>query len=128
MSRIFIILSLFSLLTLEALEWQSFEEGLLKAKKSHKLVMLDVVRDNCHFCSDMDENVFKDEAMSAWIDSCFVPVKLNLSHDSLPEGMKVQVTPTFIFLTSDKELVKTIQGSWNKQEFKELSEKVCKEY
>jgi len=115
-------------MSLKAVQWLNLEEGLSKAKKDNKLVMLDVVRDNCHYCSDMDKNVFSDIKMSKWVESCFVPVKLNLSHETLPQGFKVQVTPTFLFLTSGQKLVKMIQGSWNKKDFTELSQKLCKEY
>ncbi len=128
MNKHLILIALSSLITLQAVQWQTWEEGLLKAKKSHKLLMLDVVRDNCHYCSDMDKKVFNDKEMEKWVESCFIPVKLNLSHDTLPKGIKVQVTPTFIFLTSDQKIVKTIQGSWDKKDFMDLSQKLCKEY
>jgi len=127
MKKLIILLYLSSLIGLQAIEWMTFEEGLLKAKRTNKLLMLDVVRDNCHYCTDMDRNVFYDKEMSDWVESCFIPVKLNLSHDTLPMGIKVQVTPTFIFLDVAGKITKTIQGSWNKKDFKELSIKLCKE-
>ena len=127
MSKISIMLYLASLINLEAVQWMSLDEGLDKAKKSHKLIMIDVVRDRCHFCSDMDNNVFKDKKMSTWVESCFIPVKLNLSEDKLPNGLKATVTPTFLFVNKKLELVKKIQGSWNIQDFKQLSQKLCKE-
>lgn len=128
MNKLLLLVFFSSMLCLEAVQWQTLEEGLSIAKQSNKLVLLDVVRDNCHYCTDMDENVFNDAKMTKWIESCFVPVKLNLSHDTLPMGIKVQVTPTFIFLSSDKKVLKRIQGSWNKQDFKELSKKLCRKY
>ncbi len=126
MNRLLFLAFVSSMLSLEAVQWQTLETGFSLAKQNNKLVMLDVVRDNCHYCADMDENVFKDKEMTKWIESCFVPVKLNLSHDVLPMGIKVQVTPTFIFLNSDKKVIKTIQGSWDIKDFKELSKKICR--
>lgn len=127
MSKIFTILYMASLLNLEAVEWMSLAEGLDKAKQSHKLIMIDVVRDRCHFCTDMDKNVFQDKKLSRWIQSCFIPVKLNLSKQKLPNDLKVQVTPTFLFVNDKLELIKKIQGSWDTHDFKELSQKLCKE-
>ena len=127
MSKLLTVLYIASLLHLEAVEWLSLEEGLDKAKKSDKLIMIDVIRDRCHFCSDMDKNVFKDKKISLWVGSCFIPVKLNLSQQKLPDGLKVEVTPTFFFMNKKMELVKKIQGSWNKKDFKQLSQKQCKE-
>lgn len=127
MSKILSILYITSLLNLEAVQWMSLEEGLDKAKKTDKLIMMDVIRDGCHFCSDMDKHVFNDKRMSIWIESCFIPVKFNLSQEKLPNGLKVEVTPTFFFMNEKLELIKKIQGSWNKHDFKELSQKLCKE-
>ncbi|PHR53910.1 MAG: hypothetical protein COA44_14925 [Arcobacter sp.] len=127
MSRVLSILFITSLLHLEAVQWMSLEEGLAKAKKSDKLIMMDVIRDGCHFCSDMDKNVFNDKNMSIWIESCFIPVKFNLSQEKLPNGLKVEVTPTFFFMNEKLELIKKIEGSWNKQDFTELSQKLCRE-
>lgn len=128
MNKLLVLAFLSSMISLQAIQWHTFEEGLLEAKKSHKLVMLDIVRDKCHYCVDMDKHVFNDAKMKTWIESCFVPVKLNLSHDVLPKGIKAEVTPTFIFMTSEQVLVKKILGSWNKDDFKDLSEKLCQEY
>lgn len=128
MNKLLTVLFLSSMISLQAVQWLTLEEGLDKAKKTHKLLMLDVVRDNCHFCKDMINNVFNDKEMSAWIESCFIPVKLNISHEILPEGITVQVTPTFLFLNSDKKIVKKIKGSWNIKDFKKLSQKLCREY
>ena len=127
MNKLFAVLYMASFLNLEAVEWMSLNEGLDKAKRSHKLIMIDVVRDRCRFCVNMDKNVFEDKEMSRWIQSCFIPVKLNLSQQDLPNGLKVEVTPTFFFMNQKLELIKTIQGSWNTDEFKQLSQKLCKE-
>jgi len=127
MSKVLILLYVASMLHLEAVEWMRLDEGLQKAKTSSKLIMIDVVRDRCHFCSDMEHNVFKDKKMSQWIESCFIPVKLNLSNEKLPKGMKVEITPTFLFVNEKLELVKKLHGSWNIFDFKQLSQKLCKE-
>lgn len=128
MNKLLLLAFFSSMISLDAAQWHTYEEGLLEAKKSHKLLMIDVVRDRCHYCADMDKYVFNDAKMKKWIESCFIPVKLNLSYDSLPEGIKVEVTPTFIFMTSEQVVVKKIQGSWSKQDFKDLSKKLCRRY
>ena len=127
MNKFLILLFIVFLLNLEAVQWMSLDEALDKAKISDKLIMIDIIRDNCHFCSDMDKNVFEDKKMSKWIESCFIPVKLNLSQEKLPKGLKVEVTPTFLFMNEKMEIIKKIHGSWSRIDFKELSQKLCKE-
>jgi thioredoxin-related protein len=106
------------LLGAEGVQWRSFEAGLAEAAAQQKLVMVDVVRDYCHYCSDMDEAVFSDPEMAATIEARFVPVRVNLSRETMPLDVRVPMTPTFYFLTPEKKLLKTVPGSWNKEDFK----------
>ena len=57
-----------------ALEWQSYEKAVIEAKKSGKIIMIDAVRDGCHYCADMERNVFSDANVSAWIEARFILV------------------------------------------------------
>ena len=107
--------------TLGALEWKTYEEALELQKKSNKLIMIDVVRDNCRFCIDMERNVFQDKKMSVWIENRFIPVKLNLDHDKLPLGLKVNFTPTFFFIDNTNTIKKKIPGSWNIEDFQSMT-------
>jgi thioredoxin-related protein len=107
--------------TLGALEWKSYEEALELQKKTNKLIMIDVVRDNCRFCTNMDRDVFEDQEMSVWLESRFIPVKLNLDHDKLPLGIQVHFTPTFYFIDNANAIKKKIPGSWNIEDFKSMT-------
>ncbi|EQB40604.1 hypothetical protein M947_02015 [Sulfurimonas hongkongensis] len=108
-------------LTLEALDFKTYEEAKILQKKSKKLIMLEVMRSNCHFCSDMQRDVFDDKEMSLWIEERFIPVKVNLDTDSLPLGLKVSFTPSFFFIDIDDNIKKKIPGSWNIEDFKSLT-------
>ena len=120
MSR-FILVLLFCLSSLSAVEFHSYEEALKLQKKSHKIIMIDVVRSGCGYCEDMDRVVFQDKEMSIWLDERFISVKINLDKEKLPLGIKVNFTPTFYFVNRDSEIVKTVPGSWNIQDFKDLT-------
>lgn len=119
MSRIF----LFLLLACGAfgVEWKSYEEALKVQKESHKLIMLDVIRTNCHYCEDMDRDVFGDAMMSRWIEERFIPVKINLDHDVVPLGLRVSFTPSFFFVNHKGEIIKKIPGSWNIEDFQSMT-------
>ena len=83
--------------------------------------MIDVVRSGCGYCEDMDRVVFQDKEMSIWLDEHFISVKINLDEEKLPLGIKVNFTPTFYFVNADSKIVKTVPGSWNIQDFKDLT-------
>ncbi len=83
--------------------------------------MIDVIRTDCHYCEDMQKQVFSNTAMSNWLEKRFIPVQLNLDHDKLPLGLKVHFTPTFFFVNTKGEVVKKIPGAWNIEDFKDLT-------
>lgn len=118
------IICLISLSSLFALEFHSYKEALKLQKQNHKIIMIDVIRSDCHYCSDMDKNVFQDKKMSQYLKEKFIPVKINLDTQSLPLGIKVNFTPTFFFVDKEQKIVKKIPGSWDIQDFKDLTKKI----
>lgn len=120
MSRVFFLLVM-SFIALYALEWKTYEEALEIQKKSQKLIMIDVVRDNCHFCSDMQRDVFDNKEMSIWLESRFIPVKLNVDHDTIPLGIEVHFTPSFYFIDTTSTIKKKIPGAWNIEDFQSMT-------
>jgi len=108
-------------LSLPALEWLSFEKGIELQKDTKKIMMIDVVRTDCHFCTDMEKKVFDDPQMAQWIKERFVPVKVNLDKEKIPFGIKTNFTPSFFFVNSNGDIVKKIPGSWNIEDFKSLT-------
>ena len=101
----------------DGVQWRSWEAGAAEAQRTGKIIMIDAVRDHCHYCSDMERAVFDDAEMVAYIEARFVPVKVNLSAESMPLGLTVPMTPSFYFLTPSGEVVKTVPGSWNREDF-----------
>ena len=101
----------------QGVHWRSWENGFSEAEKTGKIVMVDVVRNGCHYCTDMHNEVFKDINMAAYIEEKFIPIKINLSYEKMPIETDVSMTPTFFFFDSKKRIIKKIPGSWNKEDF-----------
>ena len=123
MNKIVLVL-LASAVSLFSLEFHSYEDALKIQKESGKIIMIDVVRSDCHYCHKMDAQVFNDVQMSKWIEQKFIPVKLDLDFDDLPLGIKVHFTPTFFFVNKEQKIVKIVPGSWNIQDFKDLTKNI----
>ena len=118
------ILLLLAVISLGATQWKSYDAGLLEQKSSHKPIMIDVVRTNCHYCIKMEKAVFEDKEMSAWLEKKFIPVKINLDNEKLPLGLTTSFTPTFYFVDENHNILKKIPGSWNIEDFKDLTRNI----
>ena len=126
MNKILLSLS-FAILSLHGLEFHSYEDALKLQKKNNKIIMIDVIRTDCHYCEEMNTNVFEDKEMSKWLEKRFIPVQINLDNERLPLGIKVNFTPSFFFINSKQQIVKKIPGSWDIDDFKDLTKHITKE-
>lgn len=118
---------LLSISSLFSLDFHTYEDALKLQSESGKLIMIDVVRTDCHYCEDMDKNVFEDKEMITWLQKRFIAAKVNLDVDTVPLGIKVNFTPSFFFVNSKKEIVKKIPGSWGIEDFKDLTKNINKD-
>jgi len=119
-----VFLLLFSFCNLFALDWHTYEDAVKLQKKNSKIIMIDVVRTHCQYCTKMNKDVFKDKEISKWLKERFIPVKINLDIDDIPLDIKVKMTPTFYFLDTKQKIIKKIPGSWNIKDFKDLTKKI----
>ena len=72
----------------------------------------------------METQDFDDLYMEEWLEERFIMVRMNLYTETLPLGIKPIVTPSFYFINNKQEIVKNINGSWNIQDFKDLTENI----
>ncbi len=119
-----IVTILLMLLSLYGAEFHSYEDSLKIQKQSHKIIILDVMRSDCHFCIKMQKEVFANKEMMQWLEDRFILCEINLDFDELPLGLKVHFTPTFFFVDENSKILKTIPGSWNIEDFKDLTRKI----
>ena len=123
MNRLVLILAL-SALSLWGVEFHSYEDALKLQQKSKKIIMIDVVRTDCHYCEDMQKEVLENPEMSKYLNKRFISVKMDLDKQKLPLGMKVDFTPTFFFIDANNVIIKKIPGSWNIADFTDLTKNI----
>jgi len=111
-------------LSLFGADFYSYEEALALQKVNHKIIMIDVMRSDCHYCTKMEEEVFNDKEMYKWLQKRFILTELNLDFDEVPAKFKVPFTPSFFFINEQGKIVKKIPGSWNIQDFKDLTNNI----
>lgn len=102
MKKIFLALLLISSSLFAELDWApSYEQGLAKAKKEHKVVMLMFSSKTCKMCNYMKKTVYENDDVSEYIKTFFIPIEVDIIEHPDKYGYTVFGTPTYYFLTSD---------------------------
>ena len=108
--------------------WQKWDSTVLKASEDRgNLILLKVVRDDCHYCSDMEMNVFNEPSVHEYVKSNFVPVKINITHETMPLGLKAFMTPSFYFINSERKVIKRILGAYTRDDFSDMMQNIVRE-
>ncbi len=101
----------------KGVHFQGFEEALIRAKKEHKIIMIEAMSKECHFCRKMEHEVMTEPDVMQKIEKDFIPVKIDISLHTLPLGLTTEVTPSFIFVDENATIIKNVPGAWGKKDF-----------
>jgi len=118
-----LLLATFPATPSRALEWQSWNAGLQRAKAANRPVLVDVYTDWCGWCKRMDKDVYGRADVSQYLAAHFVTVRLNAESGettlyqgrsrparALASAFDVTGYPTTIFLASNGEHLTNVPG------------------
>jgi len=97
--------------------YEGFEKALEKAKLEHKIIMLKVTTKDCHYCRKMQREVMREEEVVHALKRDFISVAIDISTTKLPLGLKTELTPSFIFIDEEANVLLNIPGAWDKNDF-----------
>jgi thioredoxin-related protein len=103
--------------------WTTFSNGLELAKQTNKRILIDVYTDWCGWCKRMDQDVYRNEEVAAYLDRQFVLVKLNAESSnpltfegkpytemSLASSIGINSYPTTVFAETDGSIITPVAG------------------
>jgi thioredoxin-related protein len=82
--------------------------------------MLKVMTKDCHFCRKMEREVMIEDEVIYAVEKDFIPVAIDISTTRLPLGLKTELTPSFIFIDENAQVLMNIPGSWGKNDFLDI--------
>ncbi len=100
-----------------SMEYFPYKEALQKAKELHKPIMIEITSSHCHYCKWMENRTLADDEVQELIQKRFIPVRIDVSKESLPKGIDYGMTPTFIFMDWSGKIIKKVPGAWKKGDF-----------
>ncbi|MBF0430130.1 MAG: thioredoxin family protein [Fibrobacteria bacterium] len=124
-----LLISLIPVYSGEKVNWVPFNEGLEKAAKEKKYILIDFYADWCNICTVMDNTTFKEPTILAELSKNYVSIKINTeSSESITwQGKKISKKafagelgvyglPTYIFMNAKAEII----GSYSAYADKDL--------
>lgn len=102
----------------------NFNEGLEKAKKENKNMLIDFYTDWCHWCKVLDEKTFSEKTVAEKLSKRFVTVRLDaesnagsntfkgrtLNNMEMTRAFGVTGFPSLIFISPEGEVITKIPG------------------
>ena len=104
----------------KGVHFEGFADALKRAKDEDKIIMIEAMSKECHFCRKMEYEVMVEPDVVKMIEKDFIPVAIDISVHQLPFGLKIDVTPSFIFVDENKNILLNVPGAWNKKDFMSL--------
>ncbi|HEX5710064.1 MAG TPA: thioredoxin family protein [Sulfuricurvum sp.] len=103
----------------------TYKEASAKALKENKPMVVYMHRPGCESCDFLEEKVFKDEALAAYVNEHYVPTLLNVSKSDAPKHLVVKASPVFHFVNGKgKPLEETLYGGKNAKAFLKILQDV----
>lgn len=100
--------------------YRNVEEANAEATERGTIIMVDVYTDWCHWCKELDKNVFTDQSvidLSTKIVNLKVNAEDNREGTALARKFGVQGYPTILFITADGREVDRIGGYLPPEDF-----------
>ncbi len=119
---LFIGISVFTCSTLLA-DYDSSKALLSQAKKQNKIILIEAMSKNCHFCTTMEKEVFSQKNVKDNLSKNFIFVVIDIENKKLPFGLDKDYkgfTPSFFMIDSTGKLKNEYPGAWTEEDFIEI--------
>lgn len=124
--------------TPEGITWLSYDEGLARANKEGKHILIDFYTTWCGWCKKMDRSTFQDDAVVDFVSNNMVAIKVNAESPKLVTHGDSQISerilsrdvfgargfPTYFFLNPQGKALFKISGYRDATDFLQLVEYV----
>lgn len=115
------------------IEWLTFDEGVERAKKEKKLLVIDFYTDWCSWCRVMDKDTYGNEAVVNYAQEKLIMAKLNAEtkekfkfRDATYSGRELSMMfgvtgfPATVFMSAEGEFLTKVSGFIPADRFKSI--------
>jgi len=99
-------------------------EALEKAKEDDKIIMLAIRAIDCNYCDRMETETLVDEDVKEALEDDFITLHYNQDLELLPLGLSEGMTPNFIFVDKEENILQMYPGMRTPEEFIEALKEI----
>ncbi|CAA6804864.1 MAG: Unknown protein [uncultured Sulfurovum sp.] len=103
----------------ETKELSEYLVALKEAQKTGKVILLAIRATHCHYCDEMEKETLSEPSVKSALDADFITLHYNQDLESLPLALQEGMTPNFIFVDQDENIINQYPGMRSPKEFKE---------
>lgn len=97
-----------------------YMKSLNQAKDEDKILMLGIRATDCHYCDRIEKETLSDKSVQKALEANFVTLFYNQDLEPLPLGLQEGMTPNFVFVDKNENIINMYPGMRNPDEFKEV--------
>jgi len=114
-------------LGINALHASFLEEESARAVKEKKLILVNIVRDDCPYCRQMQREIFNNATYKKQIDQKFVFVSIDQDDPTLPQDLHTKYVPANAILSPSRHtIIEGYTGYMDPASFMNVLEKAYK--
>lgn len=98
--------------------------ALEQARSERKIIMLNIRSTDCKYCDTMEAETLSQNSVKNALEANFITIHYNQDLESLPLGLQEGMTPNFIFVNTNEDIMNMYPGMRNPEEFKEVLEQI----
>jgi thioredoxin-related protein len=105
-------------------EISPYIEALQKAQDENKVIMLAIRAVDCSYCDRMERETLVDESVKQALEENFITLHYNQDIEVLPLGLPEGMTPNFVFVDKEENIINMYPGMRTPDEFKEALKEI----
>lgn len=83
----------------------NFKKALKRAILQHKIIFIKVRSTTCKYCDELDAVIASNDKVKNILNKYFEVVKVNTDYDDLPIDVRINSTPTLLFLKPNSTIL-----------------------
>lgn len=98
----------------------TYEEGLAKAKKESKPLLVLITSEQCRWCRKFEATTLQDEDIITELNSKFVTVHVTRDKSIYPKNLTAKMVPMNYFLDGNGKVAYSIPGYWSSEDYQSI--------